>query len=59
MDGQVSGLGTMHPLLSLGFFSTLILPLHVVLFSTLILCINSFGDGAMDDGGRLRIKPTA
>ena len=29
MDGQVSGLGTVHPLLTLGFFSTWILPLHV------------------------------
>ena len=30
VDGQVSGLGTVHPLLSLNFFSTWILPLHVV-----------------------------
>ena len=30
MDGQVSGLGTVHPLLTLSFFSTWILPLHVV-----------------------------
>ena len=30
MDGQVSGLGTVHPLLTLSFVSTLILPLHVV-----------------------------
>ena len=30
VDGQVSGLGTVHPLLTLRFFSTWILPLHVV-----------------------------
>ena len=30
VDGQVSGLGTVHPLLTLNFFSTCILPLHVV-----------------------------
>ena len=30
MDGQVSGLGTVHPLLTLSFFSIWILPLHVV-----------------------------
>ena len=30
MDGQVSGLGTVHPLLTLSFVSTWILPLHVV-----------------------------
>ena len=30
MDGQVSGLGTVHPLFSLNFFSTWILPLRVV-----------------------------
>ena len=34
MDGQVSGLGTVHPLLTLSFVSTWILPLYVV-FSTL------------------------
>ena len=28
VDGQVSGLGTVHPLLTLNFFSTWILPLH-------------------------------
>ena len=28
VDGQVSGLGTVHPLLTLSFFSTWILPLH-------------------------------
>ena len=30
MYGQVSWLGTVHPLLTLSFFSTWILPLHVV-----------------------------
>ena len=30
MDGQVSGLETVHPLLTLNFFSIWILPLHVV-----------------------------
>ena len=30
MDGQVSWLGTVHPLLTLSFVSTWILPLHVV-----------------------------
>ena len=30
VDGQVSGLGTVHPLLPLSFVSTWILPLHVV-----------------------------
>ena len=54
MDGQVSGLGTVHPILTLIFFSTWILPLHV--FFSLILCTKPFGDGAMDDGGRLRIE---
>ena len=29
VDGQVSGLGTVHPLLTLSFVSTWILPLHV------------------------------
>ena len=35
VDGQVSGLGTVHPILTLNFFSTWILPLQVVVFSTL------------------------
>ena len=30
VDGQVSGLGTVHPLLTLSFVSICILPLHVV-----------------------------
>ena len=53
MDGQVSGLGTVHPLLTLNFFSTWILPLHVVCST------KPFGDGAMDDGDRLRIELAA
>ena len=58
MDGQVSGLGTVHPLLTLNFFSTWILSLHDFFFS-LILRTKTFGDGAMDDGGRLRIELAA
>ena len=30
VDGQVNGLGTVHPLITFNFFSTWILPLHVV-----------------------------
>ena len=55
VDDQVSGLGTVHPLLTFSFFSAWILPLHIV-FSSLILCTKTFGDGAMDDVGRLRIE---
>ena len=40
VDGQVSGLGTVHPLLTLNSLSTLILPLHVLFFS-LLLCVKS------------------
>ena len=29
VDGQVSGMGTVHPLLTISFFSTWILPLHI------------------------------
>ena len=50
MDGRVSGLGTVHPLLTLNFFGTWIHPLHVVFFSSLSLCTKQFDDGAMDDG---------
>ena len=39
-DGQVSGLGTVHPLLTLNFFSTWILPLHIV-FLLLLFCAQS------------------
>ena len=35
VDGQVSGLGTVNPLLTLDFFSTWILPLHLVFFPLL------------------------
>ena len=61
MDGQVSGLGTVHRLDTFSFFSTWILPLHVffLFFSSPILCTKPFGDGAMDDGGRLRIELVA
>ena len=34
VDGQVSGLGTVHPILTLNFFSTWIIPLHVVLLKS-------------------------
>ena len=59
VDGQVSGLGTMHSLLTLSFFRTWILPLHVVVFSSLILCTTPYGDGAIDEGGRLQIELAA
>ena len=39
MDGQVSGLGTVHPLLTLNFISTWILSLHV--FFPLLFCLQS------------------
>ena len=58
VDGQVSGLGTVHPLLTLSFFSTWNLPLHVVC-SPSYLSTKPFGDGDMDDGGRLRIELAA
>ena len=40
VDGQVSGLGTVHPLLTFKFFSIWILSLHVVFFP-LIFCAQS------------------
>ena len=40
---QVSGMVTVHPLLTLTFLGTWIHPLHVVLFP-LILCTKPFGD---------------
>ena len=58
MDGQVSGLGSVQPLLTLNFFGTWILPLHVVFFP-LILSTKPYGDGATDDGGRTRIELAA
>ena len=57
VDGQVSGLETVHPFLTLNFLSTW--TLHVVFFSSLILCTKPFGDGAMDDWGRLQIELAA
>ena len=62
MDGQVSGLGTEHPLLTLNFLSTWILRLHVVSCCVFLLsyfCTKPFGDGAVDDGGRLLIELAA
>ena len=43
VDGQVSGLGTVHPLLALSFLSTWIIPLHVVScsFFSLLFCVQS------------------
>ena len=38
VDGQVSGLGTVHHLLTANFFSTWILPLHVFFFP-LLFCM--------------------
>ena len=40
VNGQVSQLGTVYPLLTLNFFSTWILPLHVVFFP-LLFCVQS------------------
>ena len=37
VDGQVSGLATEHPLLTLNFFSTWTQPLHV--FFSLLFCV--------------------
>ena len=56
MDGQVCGLGTVHPLLTLGFLGTWNLPLHLVFLFPLILCTKPIGDGGMDDRGRFRIE---
>ena len=53
VDGQVSGLGTVHRLLTLNFFSTWILPLHVVSCSTLRRKSSS---SVMDGLLRRRIK---
>ena len=41
VDGQVSGLGTAHPLLTLSFFSTWILPLHVVVVEEEVVVIRN------------------
>ena len=40
MGGEVGGLGTVHPHFTLNFFSTWILPLHVVFFP-LLFCVES------------------
>ena len=40
VDGQVSGLGTVHPHLNLDFLSTWIPPLHVAFLSS-IFCVQS------------------
>ena len=58
VDGQVSGLGTVHPLLTLSFFSTWIL-LFMLFVPLLTLSTKPFGNGAMDDGGILRIELAA
>ena len=57
-DGQVSGLRTLHTILTSNFFGTWIF-LFMFFFSSLILCTKPFGDGAMDDGTRLRIELAA
>ena len=41
VDSQVSGLGTVHPLLILSFFSTWILPLHVVVIEEEVVVIRN------------------
>ena len=58
VDGQVSQLGNVHPLIILNFFSTWILPIHVVCTPSYFVK-KPFGDGAMDVGGRLRIELAA
>ena len=45
VDGQVSGLGTVHPLLPLNFFSTWVLPLHVVSSTLKRKSLSSVMDG--------------
>ena len=45
VDGQVSGLGTVHPLLTLNFFSTWILPLHAVSSTLKRKSLSSIMDG--------------
>ena len=41
VDGQVSGLGTVHPLLTLSFLGIWILPLHVVLVEEEVVVIRN------------------
>ena len=45
VDGQVSGLGTVHPLFTLSFVSTWILPLHVVSSTLMRKSSSSVMDG--------------
>ena len=45
VDGQVSGLGTVHPLLIMNFFSTWILPFHVVSSTLKRKSLSSVMDG--------------
>ena len=45
MDGQISGLGTVHPLPTLNFLSTWILPLHVPLSTLKTKSSSSVMDG--------------
>ena len=51
VDGQVSGLGTVHPLLTLSFISTWILPLHVVSSTLKRKSSSSVMDGLQRGGG--------
>ena len=58
LEGQVSGLGTVHPISPLtssacGCFSSSCVS-HL-----LTLCSKPFGNAAMDDGGRLRSELAA
>ena len=41
VDGEVSGLGTVHPLLTLSFLGLWILPLHVVLVEEEVVVIRN------------------
>ena len=41
VDGQVSGLVTVHPFLTLNLISTWSLPLHLVYFLPLLFCVQS------------------
>ena len=45
VDGQVSGLGIVHPLLTLDFVSTWVLPLHVVSSTLKMKSSSSVVDG--------------
>ena len=54
VDGQVSGLGTVHPLLTLSFISTWILPLHVVSSTLKRKSLSSVMDGLQRRRRRLK-----